>query len=110
MIAGMDNEINSLQKLVEEVELLCLENEILRVLLQENWSPAQNIPWQTALSREVESLRAHSPIPALFRNASSQVAGDVPPSCLAMFGSLSLAIAQAREKSCDAVEKAKKAL
>lgn len=104
----MANEINALQGLLGAIERLCLENEILRFLLQDNWSPNQRIPWQTALSREMTDPQTQAPVRALFRDVASTSLGDVPPSCLAIFESLTKAIEQTRQQTFDRVEQARR--
>ncbi len=62
----MENEISSLEKLRREVEAICLDNMLLRLLLQENWPLAQPLTPQETLSQarkeQRDTFRSHMPI------------------------------------------------
>ena len=104
----MNNELNPLEKLTEAIERLCLENEILGLMLQDLWN--RNRSWRSFLTEEANQPTIRNLVHASFAKPASASLADVPPSCLAIFESLTTAIAQTRGQSFDRVEKSKKAV
>lgn len=103
----MENEI---KRAMQSIEGLCLENEILRLLLQENWPVAQKLSPRAVLSHgcreHEEEFRS--------RNKTSDTrlspALSVPAPCQQILEALSEWIEQIREKTIDRVEQARETL
>lgn len=104
-VSGMENE--SIDKLTEFVQNLCIENEVLRIMVKHNWHrPPQLVPWETALGRNVADPKTRAPIAANFQNISSPTAAHVLGSSPSIFQSLLQAIEKTRQETVGRVDKA----
>ena len=104
------DELTALQKVTQSIERLCLENEVLRLLLQENWPIAQRLSPLAVLNQGcTESAKEfHS------RNKTSDTRladdSDVPAPCEQILESLATWIEQMRNRTSVLVEQSKRAL
>ena len=103
----MANKINQLLIVKQSIERLSLENEILRLLLQENWPVAQTLSPQAVLNQGCKEREAEF-------HSRSKIAGTklssvlyVPAPCEQILADLAEWIQQIREGTFDRVEKAK---
>jgi hypothetical protein len=103
----MPNKNNPLETLRQSIAELCHENEILRLLLQENWPPSQRLSPQAILgqARRESEAEFHS----RSRTADTKFASiaAVPPPCREILEALSKWIQEARTQTFDRIEKSR---
>ena len=96
--------------LIEEIEELCLENETARILLEENWPPAQTLPAETVLSQgcraSQEGFRSRMPI----SDTKLLSTPDVPGPFASFLEELIEAIRKTRQLTHSRIENLKKTL
>jgi hypothetical protein len=106
----MENTENVLGNLVRTIERLCLENEILKIMLQENWATAQKVSWQTALRENCTDKRtqfhSQSPISEILFSLPL----DVPAPCVSILQVLTEAIHKTAQESDLRVDESKETL
>jgi hypothetical protein len=103
----MEQTNNLLQQLMKSIEGLCHENEILRLLLQENWPQSQRLSPQAILGQACraseEEFRSRS------RNADTKLASvvSVPAPCQEILASLTEWIQEIRTQTFGRIQKLK---
>src|SRR6185437_5541106 len=106
----MENEVNSLERLRRAVEAICLDNMLLRLLLQENWPLAQPLTPQATLSQARTEQRDtfHSRMPISDTTLAS-VDSD-PESVETALQNVLRALEATQQRIDDRVERARQAL
>jgi hypothetical protein len=104
---AMANKINQLLEVTQSLERLCLENEQLRLLIQETWPVAQKLSPLAALNQACKEHAAefHSRSNIAATRPSSAL--SVPAPCEQILEGLETWIQQMRESTFDRVEKAR---
>src|ERR1017187_10477769 len=103
----MANEINQLQIVKQSIEGLCLENEILRLLLQENWPVAQKLSPLAVLNQSCKEHEAEFHSRSKTADTKLSSALYVPAPCEQILADLAEWIRQMREGTFDRIEKAR---
>lgn len=103
----MENELNPLQTVRRSIATLCLENEILRLLLQENWATAQTLSPVAVLNQGCKEAEAE--FHSRSRSADTKLATvlSVPAPCGQILDHLGEWIQEARQQTFDRVAKAR---
>ena len=97
----------ALQTLKQSIVGLCFDNEILRLLIQENWPVAQRLSPEAVLSqaRTAHEAEFHS----RSRNADTKLEAvlSAPSPCEQILSTLTEWIQETRKQTFDRVQKAK---
>ena len=96
--------------LIEEIEELCLENETARILLEENWPPAQTLPAETVLSQGCRASQAGFRSRMPISDTKLLSTPDVPGPFASFLEELIEAIRKTRQLTHSRIENLKKTL
>jgi hypothetical protein len=102
-----ENGIKVLQILKQSIEALCLENEILRLILQENWPTAQRLPPLAVLNQGCKESEAEFHSRSRIADTKLAAIADVPAPCEEILVALAEWIQQTRKQTLARVESAK---
>jgi len=100
--------MEKITELIQEIEGLCHENEVAKLLLQENWPPAQKLSASATLNQgckeSLEQFRSRMPISDPKLLSTPEALEQFP----AFLSGLIVAIQQTRLKTFDLVQSQKK--
>ena len=100
--------MEEITQLIQEIEGLCLENEVARLLLQENWPPVQKLSAYATLNQGCKESSAGFRSRAPISDTKLLSIPDAPEQVPAFLSELIKAIQQTRLMTLDLIESQKK--